>query len=88
MDIKSYTRWDDYTKARDDMFAASDTSWAPWNVALSEDKKRVRLNVINHLLAHIPYQELPAQKPIKLPKRKIGGHPPSDYPFRLIPERF
>ncbi|MDO8698262.1 MAG: polyphosphate kinase 2 [Pseudomonas sp.] len=88
MDIKSYNRWDDYTKARDDMFAASDTSWAPWNMALSEDKKRVRLNVINHLLAHIPYQELPAQKPIKLPKRKIGGYTPSNYPFRIIPERF
>lgn len=88
MDIKSYNRWDDYTKARDDMFAASDTSWAPWNMALSEDKKRVRLNVINHLLTHIPYQELPAQKPIKLPKRKIGGYTPSNYPFRIIPERF
>ncbi|OHC28039.1 MAG: polyphosphate kinase 2 [Pseudomonadales bacterium RIFCSPLOWO2_12_59_9] len=88
MDIKSYNRWDDYTKARDDMFAASDTSWAPWNMALSEDKKRVRLNVINHLLAHIPYQELPAQKPIKLPKRKIGGYTPSNYPFRIIAERF
>ena len=88
MDIKSYNRWDDYTKARDDMFAASDTSWAPWNMALSEDKKRVRLNVINHLLAHIPYQALPAQKPIKLPKRKIGGYTPSNYPFRIIPERF
>ncbi|MDO9320502.1 MAG: polyphosphate kinase 2 [Pseudomonas sp.] len=88
MDIKSYTRWDDYTKARDDMFAASDTSWAPWNMALSEDKKRVRLNVINHLLTHIPYQALPAQKPIKLPKRKIGSYTPSNYPFRIIPERF
>ena len=54
MDIKSYTRWDDYTKARDDMFAASDTAWAPWYVASSEDKKRVRLNIISHLLSRIP----------------------------------
>src|SRR5207244_13607047 len=46
MDIKSYTRWDDYTKARDDMFAETDTAWAPWYVAHSEDKKRVRLNII------------------------------------------
>ena len=50
MDIKSFTRWDDYTTARDDMFAATDTNWAPWHVARSEDKKRVRLNVISHLL--------------------------------------
>ncbi len=50
MDVKSYDRWDDYTKARDEMFAATDSSWAPWFVARSEDKKRVRLNVISHLL--------------------------------------
>jgi hypothetical protein len=50
MDLKSYDRWDDYTKARDEMFAATDSDWAPWFVARSEDKKRVRLIVINHLL--------------------------------------
>ena len=54
MDLKSYDRWDDYTKARDEMFAATDTKWAPWFVARSEDKKRVRLNVINHLLKYVP----------------------------------
>ena len=62
MDVKSYDRWDDYTKARDEMFAATDTSWAPWFVARSEDKKRVRLNVISHLLKHVPYKELPARE--------------------------
>ena len=60
MDLKSYDRWDDYTKARDEMFAATDTSWAPWYVARSEDKKRVRLNVISHLLEHVPYKDTPA----------------------------
>ena len=54
MDLKSYDRWDDYTKARDEMFAATDAAWAPWFVARSEDKKRVRLNVINHLLQYVP----------------------------------
>ncbi len=60
MDLKSYDRWDDYTKARDEMFAATDSSWAPWFVARSEDKKRVRLNVISHLLKHVPYKAPPA----------------------------
>jgi polyphosphate kinase len=86
MDIKSYTRWDDYTKARDEMFAASDTSWAPWYVATSEDKKRVRLNIISHLLSKIPYKEAPREK-VKLPDRKIGHKYKSpDYPFKFIPE--
>ena len=50
MDLQSYERWDDYSRARDEMFAASDTPWAPWYVAHSDDKKRARLNVITHLL--------------------------------------
>ena len=87
MDLKSFDKWDAYTEARDDMFAATDTSWAPWFVARSEDKKRVRLNVISHLLAHVPYQELPTQK-VVFPKRKIGRYKPVDYPFRYVPERF
>ncbi len=85
MDVKSFTRWDDYTQARDDMFAATDSSWAPWYVALSEDKKRVRLNVINHLLKHVPYEDIPAEK-VKLPKRKIGSYKAADYPFKYISE--
>jgi polyphosphate kinase 2 len=87
MDLKSYDRWDDYTKARDDMFAATDSSWAPWYVARSEDKKRVRLNVISHLLKQVPYKAVPAEK-IKLPKRKIGRYKAADYPFKYVPERF
>ncbi|MGB2816631.1 MAG: polyphosphate kinase 2 [Burkholderiaceae bacterium] len=87
MDLKSYDRWDDYTRARDDMFKATDTSWAPWFVARSEDKKRVRLNVINHLLKQVPYKAPPDQK-IKLPKRKIGRYKAVDYPFKYVPERF
>ena len=87
MDIKSYNHWDDYTEARDAMFAASDTAWAPWYVARSEDKKRVRLNVITHLLAHIPYEAVPAEH-VKLPKRKIGRYKAMDYPFRYIAEKY
>jgi len=87
MDLKSYDRWDDYTRARDDMFAATDTAWAPWYVARSEDKKRVRLNVISHLLAHVPYRAVKTEK-VKLPKRRIGGYKPIDYPFKFIEEKF
>lgn len=86
MDIKSYTRWDDYTKARDDMFAASDTAWAPWYVARSEDKRRVRLNVISHILSRIPYKSLPREK-VKLPKRKARAQPPVDS-VKIVPEKF
>ncbi len=87
MDVKSYDRWDDYTKARDEMFAATDNAWAPWYVARSEDKKKVRLNVISHLLKAIPYKAVPAKK-VKLPKRKIGRYKAVDYPFKFVPERF
>jgi polyphosphate kinase 2 len=87
MDLKSYDRWDDYTRARDHMFKATDSSWAPWFVARSEDKKRVRLNVISHLLKQIPYKTPPSPK-VKLPKRRIGKYKAADYPFKYVPERF
>jgi polyphosphate kinase 2 len=87
MDLKSYDRWDDYTRARDEMFKATDSSWAPWFVARSEDKKRVRLNVISHLLKQIPYKAPPPMK-VKLPKRRIGKYKAIDYPFKFVPERF
>ena len=85
MDIKSYHRWDDYTRARDEMFRASDTPWAPWFMASSEDKRCVRLNVISHLLKQIPYEELPAPR-VKLGKRKIGKYKSEEYPFKQVPE--
>lgn len=86
MDVKSYDRWDDYTQARDEMFSATDTPWAPWYVARSEDKKRVRLNVIRHLLGQVPYKELKREK-VELPRRKIGKYKAVDYPFKFVPER-
>jgi polyphosphate kinase len=87
MDLKSYDRWDDYTKARDEMFAATDSSWAPWFVARSEDKKRVRLNVISDILKHVPHEAIRSEK-VELPKRKIGRYKGIDYPFRYVPEQF
>src|SRR4051794_33162725 len=86
MDLKSYSRWYDYSRARDDMFAATDTSWAPWFVARSNDKKRARLNIIRHLLENIPYEGVPSET-IKLPQRQEPkGYKEPDYPFRFIPE--
>jgi len=86
MDLKSYSRWYDYSRARDEMFAATDTPWAPWYVARSDDKKRARLNIIRHLLSQVPYEELPREK-VELPERqKPGDYREPDYPFKVIPE--
>jgi polyphosphate kinase 2 len=88
MDLKSYSRWDDYSRARDEMFAATDTKFAPWYVARSDDKRRARLNIITHLLGHIPYKRAPREK-VTLPKRQKGnGYREPDYPFKFIAERF
>jgi polyphosphate kinase 2 len=86
MDLKSYNRWYDYSRARDDMFKATDTPWAPWHAIRSDDKKRARLNAISHLLAQIPYHDPPRDKPI-LPKRqKPDGYQEPDYPYKVVPE--
>jgi polyphosphate kinase 2 len=86
MDLKSYSRWYDYSRARDEMFAETDTNFAPWHVARTDDKKRGRLNIITHLLKQIPYEELKDEK-IKLPKRgKRKGYKESQHDFRYIEE--
>jgi len=88
MDVKSYNRWYDYSKARDEMFAATDTEWAPWFVARSDDKQRARLNIIGHLLDSIEYKDVRRDK-IKLPKRqKAGDYREPDYPYKFIAERY
>ena len=87
MDLKSYTRWDDYSLARDEMFQATDTEWAPWFVAHSDDKKRARLNVITHILSKIPYEAIPRPK-VKLPKRHIGAYKESQHRYKTVPERY
>jgi polyphosphate kinase 2 len=88
MDLLSYARWDDYSRARDDMFAASDTSWAPWFVAHTDDKKRGRLNVIAHLLEQVPYEPL-RRKKVELPKRKVHAvEPAADARLRHIPTTY
>jgi len=88
MDLQSYNRWDEYTRARDEMFAASDTPWAPWYVAKSDDKRRARLNIISHLLSKVPHKKVSRDK-VKLPKRQTAKKYKSpDYPFKFIPETY
>jgi polyphosphate kinase len=88
MDLKSYNRWYDYSRARDEMFEATDTDFAPWHVARTDDKRRGRLNIISHLLGSIPYKKAPREK-VKLPERqKRGGYREPRYPFKYIDERF
>ncbi len=89
MDLKSYSRWYDYSRARDAMFAATDTAWAPWYVANTDDKKRGRLNIISHLLSQVPYKPL-AHRDIVLPRRqrRPGGYTEPDLPIRHIPTPF
>ncbi len=88
MDLKSYSRWYDYSRARDAMFAATDTPWGPWHVAHSDDKKRARLNIISHLLSQVPYQPLERGE-IILPKRqKAAGYVEPNTPLKWIPTPF
>ncbi|MCE9658837.1 MAG: polyphosphate kinase 2 [Burkholderiales bacterium] len=84
MDLKSYNRWYDYSRARDAMFQATDTNFAPWRVAPSDRKKNVRLNIISDILKSIPYKELPREK-LKVPARqKRGDYVEPAYPYKVI----
>ncbi|HEY9381710.1 MAG TPA: polyphosphate kinase 2 [Burkholderiales bacterium] len=88
MDLKSYNRWYDYSRARDAMFVATDTGFAPWHVARTDDKRRGRLNIINHLLDQIPYKDAPREK-VQLPKRQgRGDYREPDYPYKYVKEAF
>ena len=88
MDLKSYSRWYDYSRARDAMFEATDTAWAPWYVADTNDKRRGRLNIISHLLSLVPYTSL--ERPsVKLPSRQPSrGYEEPDLPVRRVPVLF
>ncbi|HEY6794359.1 MAG TPA: polyphosphate kinase 2 [Kineosporiaceae bacterium] len=88
LDLRSYSRWYDYSRARDAMIEQTDTSWAPWYLVHSDDKRRARLNVISHLLDVIPY-EPPQRREVKLPKREPGrDYVEPSFSSRYIPTRF
>ena len=90
MDTQSYNRWYDYSRARDAMFEATDTDFAPWHVVPSDDKKRARLNCITHLISQIPYTELPRPK-VKLGKRSRKGEYDDEASLkgrRIVPQKY
>lgn len=85
MDLESHRRWYDYSRARDDMFAATDTEVAPWYIVDADDKRRARLNCIAHFLSLIPYQEIPREK-VSLPKRqKPNGYKEPARQYNRVP---
>jgi len=88
MDVEAQARWYDYSRARDAMFAATDTPTCPWYVVPSNDQRQARLNCITHFLSLIPYEEVP-REPIKFPKRQAkGNYKEPDYPYRIVPQKF
>jgi hypothetical protein len=88
MDLKSYSRWYDYARARDEMFAATDTAWAPWYVVHTDDKRRGRLNLITHLLDQVPYEPLEPTKVTFPPRQDPGDYVAPSTPLPQIPTPF
>ncbi len=87
MDVQSISRWEDYSRAKDEMFVHTDIAEAPWFTVESEDKKRSRINVINHLLSMVPYEQI-TPEPVKIPKRPKSDsyqRPPREE-FRYVPD--
>jgi len=90
MDVESWSRWDDYTKARDEMLKATDTPHAPWFIIRSDDKKAARLNCISHLLSVVPFEDVPRDK-VKFPKRPKHDKYDPEAGLRgrqFVPERY
>jgi len=89
MDLKAREKWVDYSKAKDDMFAATDIPESPWNVVEADDKKKARLNFISHFLSQVPYEDLPTEK-IKLPPRQkeIDYERPPLNTQNFVPEKY
>jgi polyphosphate kinase 2 len=88
MDLESHRRWYDYSRARDAMFAATDTPESPWYVVKADDKRRARLNCIAHFLSSILYKEIPREK-VALPSRqKAKGYEEPNHPLRFVPEKY
>ena len=88
MDLESHRRWYDYSRARDAMFAATDTKESPWHVVKADDKRRARLNCIAHFLGLIPYEEILPAKADLPPRQKAKGYKEPDYPYHFVPEKF
>jgi polyphosphate kinase 2 len=86
MDLESHRRWYDYSRARDAMFAATDTKESPWYVVKADDKRRARLNCIAHFLSLIPYEKILPAKADLPPRQRAKGYVEPDYPRNFVPE--
>jgi polyphosphate kinase 2 len=88
MDVEAQARWYDYSRARDAIFAATDTPDSPWFVVPSNDQRRARLNCISHFLSVVPYEEIP-HEPVKISKpQKPNGYVEPNYPYKTVPQKF
>ena len=87
MDLQSRVRWEQYTKAKEETFARTNIPEAPWFIVEGNDKKRARLNCIDHLLKQVPYKAIRAAK-VELPSRKIGRYKAVDLPLKYVPEPY
>lgn len=87
MDLESITKWEEYSRAKDEMFVHTDIPSAPWYTVESEDKKRSRINVISHLLSTIPYEHIATELPEIPPRPETTDYerPPRDE-FRYVPD--
>jgi polyphosphate kinase 2 len=88
MDLESHRRWYDYSRARDAMFAATDTSISPWYVVDSDDKRRAQLNCIAHFLSLIPYEQIERPQVDLPPRQKAMGYREPDYSYNRIPQKY
>ena len=88
MDLESITRWEDYSRAKDEMFIHTDIPSAPWYTVESEDKKRSRINVISHLLSTIPYEHIEREMPTipERPASEASYERPPRTEFRYVPD--
>ncbi len=88
MDLESHRRWYDYSRARDAMLLATDTSFAPWYIVNADDKRRARINCISHLLSLIPYDGDRKRPQIELPDRQKphGYAEPKNHRYNIVPE--
>ena len=82
MDLESRIRWEDYTKAKEEMFSRTNIPEAPWYIVEGNDKKRERLNCIEHILSMVPYKEI-QHEPVNLPERIFNP----DYERRVLPDK-
>ncbi|MEO8205704.1 MAG: polyphosphate kinase 2 [Chthoniobacterales bacterium] len=88
MDLQSHKRWYDYSRAKDAMFAATDTKVSPWYVVPADNKREARLNCISHLLSLIPYKHLSGER-VKLPTRqKPKGYKAVKHSYRIVPRKY